>query len=43
MLDGRPVVDIWCGWTDAERRRPWQQDTIVNAFSVGKAFAGLCC
>ena len=41
MLDGRPVVDIWCGWTDAARRRRWQQDTVVNAFSVGKAFAGL--
>ena len=40
-LDGRPVVDLWCGWTDAARRRPWQRDTIVNAFSVGKAFAGL--
>ena len=42
MVDGRPVVDLWCGWTDAARRRPWQQDTLVNAFSVGKAFAGLC-
>ena len=41
MLDGRPVVDMWCGWTDAARRRPWRQDTIVNTFSVGKAFAGL--
>ncbi len=41
MLDGRPVVDIWCGWADGARRRRWQQDTIVNAFSVGKAFAGL--
>jgi CubicO group peptidase (beta-lactamase class C family) len=41
MLDGRPVVDLWGGRTDAARRRPWRRDTIVNAFSVGKAFAGL--
>ena len=42
MLDGRPVVDLWCGWADARRTRAWQRDTLVNAFSVGKAFAGLC-
>jgi CubicO group peptidase (beta-lactamase class C family) len=41
MLDGRPVVDIWCGWTDAARTRPWKRETVVNAFSVGKAFAAL--
>ena len=21
--DGRPVVDIWGGWSDPERRIPW--------------------
>ena len=41
VLDGRPVVDLWCGWSDAGRTRPWQRETIVNAFSVGKAFAAL--
>ena len=42
VVDGHPVVDLWCGWTDAGRTRPWERDTIVNAFSVGKAFAALC-
>jgi CubicO group peptidase (beta-lactamase class C family) len=42
VVDGRPVVDLWCGWTDAGRTRPWERDTIVNAFSVGKAFAAVC-
>ncbi|HYM56309.1 MAG TPA: serine hydrolase domain-containing protein [Solirubrobacteraceae bacterium] len=42
ILEGRPVVDLWCGWADAERTRPWRQDTLVNVFSVGKALAGLC-
>jgi len=42
IVDGRPVVDLWCGWADAQRARAWRQDTLVNAFSVGKALAGLC-
>ncbi len=42
LVDGRPVVDLWCGWADAERSRPWRQDTLVDVFSVGKALAALC-
>ena len=42
IVDGRPVVDLWCGWADADRSRAWREDTIVNVFSVGKALAGLC-
>ena len=41
-LDGQPVVDIWGGWADAERRRPWRRDTLVDVFSVGKAMAAAC-
>lgn len=40
--DGRFVVDLWGGTADAERSRPWRRDTLVNFFSVGKAFAALC-
>jgi CubicO group peptidase (beta-lactamase class C family) len=42
IVDGRAVVDLWCGWTDAARSTPWRQDTLVNVFSVGKALAGVC-
>jgi CubicO group peptidase (beta-lactamase class C family) len=42
IVDGRPVVDLWCGWADAERSRAWREDTLVNVFSVGKAFAAMC-
>lgn len=42
IVDGRVIVDLWCGWADAARTRPWRQDTVVNVFSVGKAVAGLC-
>src|SRR5438309_11584438 len=40
-LDGRPVVDLWGGWMDAERKRPWERDTLVDVFSVGKAMAAV--
>ena len=38
-IDGRFVVDVWAGWADEQRMRPWQRDTLVNVFSVGKAMA----
>ncbi len=41
-LDGRAVVDLWGGWADAARTRPWQRDTLVNVFSVGKGVTALC-
>lgn len=36
-LGGKPVVDLWGGWADVARTKPWSQDTLVNVFSVGKA------
>jgi|SRR5579883_1200334 CubicO group peptidase (beta-lactamase class C family) len=41
-LHGEPVVDLWGGWTDEARTRPWREDTIVNAWSVGKAVTAVC-
>ncbi len=38
-VDGRFVVDLWAGWADEGRSRPWQRDTLVDVFSVGKAIA----
>ncbi len=40
-IDGGPVVDIWAGWSDRACTRPWQRDTLVNVFSLGKAVATL--
>lgn len=42
VAEGRPVVDLWCGWVDEARREPWREGTLVNVFSVGKAFAAVC-
>ena len=36
------VVDLWAGHADAARTRPWDEDTIVNLYSVGKAVTALC-
>lgn len=41
VVEGRLVVDLWAGWVDEERTRPWQRDTLVNVFSVGKGVASL--
>jgi CubicO group peptidase (beta-lactamase class C family) len=31
------VVDLWGGWADEARTRPWEPDTLVDVYSVGKA------
>jgi CubicO group peptidase (beta-lactamase class C family) len=41
LVDGRTVVDLWGGWADEARTRPWRADTIVNAYSVGKPLIAL--
>jgi CubicO group peptidase (beta-lactamase class C family) len=42
FIDGEPVVDIWGGYVDAARTRPWERDTIVNTFSTTKPMTALC-
>ncbi len=34
---GEVVVDLWGGWADEARARPWRADTLVDVYSVGKA------
>jgi len=41
IVAGRVVVDLVGGWSDADRTRLWQPDTLVNFYSVGKALIGL--
>lgn len=40
IVGGRVVLDVHAG--TAADGRPWAADTIVNAYSVGKAFAAVC-
>ena len=36
-LDGEPVIDIWAGWADRDKR--WRGDTVALAMSTGKGVA----
>ena len=40
-LNGETVVDLWGGWADAEKTRPWDRDTIVNVYSTTKTMTAL--
>jgi CubicO group peptidase (beta-lactamase class C family) len=40
-VNGRVVADLWGGWRDAARTRPWARDTRVNFFSVSKALCAI--
>ncbi|WP_460110300.1 serine hydrolase domain-containing protein [Streptomyces sp. YKOK-J1] len=39
---GETVVDLWGGWADAARARPWERDTLVNVWSTTKGPVALC-
>jgi CubicO group peptidase (beta-lactamase class C family) len=41
-IDGKPVVDLWGGYADKARTRPWRHDTIVNVYSATKGVAATC-
>ena len=39
--DGEIIVDLWGGHADAEKTRPWVEDTIVNVYSTTKTMCAL--
>src|SRR2546427_10355383 len=41
-VDGQPVVDLWGGYADAARSKPWDQHTIVSVASTTKGMVALC-
>ena len=38
---GETVVDLWGGFRDAAKKRPWQRDTLVCMMSVSKGVSAL--
>lgn len=42
VVDGVTVVDLWGGWADPARTRPWERDTPVNVWSTTKGPVALC-
>jgi CubicO group peptidase (beta-lactamase class C family) len=41
VVDGATEVDLWGGWADPERTRPWAEDTITNVWSSTKTMVAL--
>ena len=37
FVEGDLVVDLWAGWADKAQTVPWAEDTLVCAYSSGKA------
>src|SRR6201996_5257602 len=40
-VEGELVVDLWGGWADEARTRPWEKDTIINVYSTTKTMTAL--
>lgn len=40
-VEGETVVDLWGGFADAARTRPWARDTIINVYSTTKTMTAL--
>ena len=40
-VEGETVVDLWGGFADPARTRPWERDTIVNVYSTTKTMMAL--
>ncbi len=38
---GEIVVDLWGGWADRARTRPWMRDTLVPVYSTTKGVAAI--
>jgi CubicO group peptidase (beta-lactamase class C family) len=40
-IDGKIVIDMWGGYADEDKKKPWEKDTIVNVWSSTKTIAAL--
>ncbi len=41
-IEGEFVVDLWAGYADRDRTRPWQEETIIGVSSSAKIPTALC-
>lgn len=41
FIDGKPVVDVWTGWSDRASERFWTADTGAMVFSATKGVAAM--
>ena len=40
--DGNPLVDLWGGFQDKDKTKPWQKDNLVTVYSTTKGVAAFC-
>jgi len=40
-VEGETVVDLWGGFADEAKTRPWEKDTLVNVYSTTKTMTAL--
>ena len=40
--DGKPLVDLWGGFQDKDKTKPWQKDNLVTVYSTTKGVAAFC-
>lgn len=40
-VEGETVVDLWGGWADPGKTRPWTADSIINVYSTTKTMCAL--
>jgi len=41
VVDGREVIDLWGGYADKDRTRPWRRDTLANVYSTTKGITAI--
>jgi len=42
VVDGKTVFDLWGGYADKAKTKPWTRDTLVNVFSTTKGLTAMC-
>ena len=42
VVDGKTVFDLWGGYADKAKTRPWTRDTLVNVWSTTKGITSIC-
>src|ERR1700723_1950860 len=42
VLDGKTIFDLWGGYADKAKTRPWTRDTLVNVWSTTKGITSIC-
>ncbi len=40
-VEGEIVLDVWGGWADEEKTKPWEADTVTNVWSTTKTMTAL--